>query len=82
MADVLGAVEEAIAALGRGDPDSARAAVERAVTADHSLGAVADAVVVACTELESEGRLSPTAWNILADACPEELQPAVESWRR
>ena len=53
MAGALGDLEEAIAALGRGDPDSARLAVARAVEADASLFAVADAVALACAELEA-----------------------------
>src|SRR5690606_26884731 len=82
MAGALGDLEEAIAALGRGDPDSARLAVARAVEADASLFAVADAVALACAELEAEDEVSPQAWNVLADVCPPELLPAVEFWRR
>jgi hypothetical protein len=82
MADARGDVEEAIAALGRGDVDGARSSMFRAVATDRSLGGVADAMALACDELENEGEVSPPAWNILADACPDELRPAVESWRR
>lgn len=82
MADAVGEVEEAVSALGRGDPDDARAAMSRALAADRSLAHVADAVVLACAELESEGEVSPAAWNALADVCPSDVRPAVESWRR
>lgn len=82
MASALGDVEEAIAALGRGDPDGARLAIERAVAVDASLFAVADAVALASAELEADGEVSPQVWNTLADVCPPELRPAVESWRR
>lgn len=82
MADAVGEVEEAIAELGRADPDGAREAIARALNADRSLGPVADAVALACAELEKEGEISPAAWNTLADACPPELRAAVEAWRR
>jgi hypothetical protein len=82
MADAVGEVEEAIAGLGRGDPDAARNAIVRAVISDRSLGPVADAVALACAELEGDGEISPAAWNALADACPAEARPAVEAWRR
>lgn len=82
MADSVGELQEAIAALGRGDPDEARAAMVRAMLTDRDLGPMADAVALACAELEAEGELSPPTWNILADACPTEIRPAVESWRR
>lgn len=52
-----------------------------AVATDPKLGAVADAVDFAASELEQEGELSPAAWNALADACPPELRPLVEQWR-
>lgn len=82
MADAVGELEEAVSALGRGDPDDARAAMARAFVADRKLGPVADVVALACAELESEGEISPSAWNALADVCPPEVRPAVESWRR
>lgn len=82
MADTVGELGEAIAALGRGDPVDARAAGARAMVIDGSLGAVADVIVLACAELESEGELSPSTWNALSDVCPPEVRPTVESWRR
>jgi hypothetical protein len=82
MADARSEVEEAIAALARGDVDGARVAVTQAVALDPKLNAVADAVERACEELEQEGEISPHAWNFLADACPSELRRAVEAWRR
>lgn len=82
MAEPVAELEEAISALGRGDPDEARAAMARAVSADHSLGPVADAVALASAQLEADGEVSPPAWNMLADVCPPELRPALESWRR
>lgn len=82
MADAVGELEDAVSALGRGDPDDARAAMARAIAADRTLGHVADAVALACAELERDGEISPAAWNALADVCPSELRPVVESWRR
>lgn len=82
MADSLDAIEEAVAALGRGDPDGARAAIARAASTDRSVGPVADAVALACSEIERRGELSPATWNALADACPPEILPIVEAWRR
>lgn len=82
MAEAEGELEEVVSALGRGDPDDARAGMARAMAADRKLGAVADAVALACAELEHEGEISPSAWNALADACPPDLRPLVESWRR
>jgi hypothetical protein len=82
MDDALDVVEEAITALGRGDPVTARSAISEAAKRHRGLGAIADAMTLASTELEREGWISDGAWNALADACPAELRPLVEMWRR
>lgn len=82
MSDRLGDIEEAVAALGRGDPDTARAAIARAAVTDASIGPIAHAVILACEEIESDGEVSPSTWNVVADACPPELMPVVEASRR
>jgi hypothetical protein len=61
-------VEEAIRAVARGDVAAARTAVAEAYDADHSLGAVADAINFACWQIEEDGRVSTSAWNTIADA--------------
>lgn len=80
--DPLRRVEAAIAALGRADADSARATMAAAVAADRSLAPLADAMALATSELEREGRISSTAWDVLADACPKAVRDSIEVWRR
>lgn len=82
MSDPLALMGEAIAALGRGDPAAARAATSAAASADPALGALADSVGMATSELESDGKVSAAAWNSVADACPAELRGMIEEWRR
>ncbi len=60
--------EEAIRALGRQDVGAARTAITQAFDADHKIGQVADAVYLACAEIEDEGEVSTATWNTLADA--------------
>lgn len=79
--DVVRAVEEAVDALSRDDPGAARTAVAGLPPTDPAVGAISDAVVVAATELETEGEISPMVWNALADAVPPDLRPLVE-WAR
>jgi len=79
---VVGAVEEAIDALTRDDPAAARTAVAGLPSSGPAMGAISDAVVVAATELETDGEISPMIWNALADAVPPDLRALVESARR
>ena len=73
---------EAIRALGRLDAAGARMAIGQAFSADHSLGALADAVHLACAEIEADSGVSTSTWNTLADAVDsEELFAVVESSR-
>lgn len=60
--------EEAIRALGRLDVATARTSIAEAFDADHKVGALADAVYLACAEIESDDRVSTATWNTLADA--------------
>lgn len=60
--------EEAIRALGRRDVPGARTAISQAFDVDPKLGQLADAVYLACADLEEEGEVSTAAWNTLADA--------------
>jgi hypothetical protein len=43
---------------------------------------LADAVYLACSELESKGEVSTSAWNILGDSVASELRGVVEAYRR
>jgi hypothetical protein len=60
--------EEAIRALGRGDAASARTAISLAFDEDHKIGSLADAVYLACAEIDEDGGVSGSTWNTLADA--------------
>jgi hypothetical protein len=74
--------EEAITALGRLDVAAARTSISQAFEADHKIGALADAVYLACAEIEEENGVSTSTWNTLADAVDSpELFAVVESSR-
>lgn len=73
---------EAIRALGRRDVPSARTFIAQAFEADHKLGPLADAVFLACSEIEEKGEVSTGAWNTLGDAVgSSELFAVVEASR-
>ena len=74
--------EEAIIALGRLDVANARTSIAQAFDADHTIGAVADAVYLACAEIEEDNGVSTSTWNTLADAVDSaELVAVVEASR-
>jgi hypothetical protein len=74
--------EEAIIALGRRDVAEARTSIARAFDADHEIGALADAVYLACAEIEEDDGVSTSTWNTLADAVDSpELLAVVEASR-
>jgi hypothetical protein len=74
--------EEAIRAVGRHDVADARIAVTQAYDLDHSLGALVDAVHLACAEIEEDNQVSIATWNTLADAVgPGPLLTVVETSR-
>ena len=74
--------QEAIRALGRLDVAAARTAISQAFDADHGIGHLADAIYLACAEIEDEGKVSTATWNTLADAVDSpELLAEVESNR-
>ncbi|MEA1904225.1 MAG: hypothetical protein U9N56_11965 [Actinomycetota bacterium] len=74
--------EEGIRAVGRRDASLARTFIAQAYEADHKVGPLADAVYLACSEIEEEGRVSTATWNTLADAVDSaELYAAVEASR-
>lgn len=74
--------EEAILALGRLDVAGARTAISQAFEVDHEIGALADAVYLACAEIENDEGVSTATWNTLADAVDSpELLAVVESSR-
>jgi hypothetical protein len=74
--------EEAIQAVGRLDVASARTAIAQAFDADQSIGALADAIYLACAEIEENDGVSTATWNTLADAVDSpELVAVVESSR-
>ena len=60
--------EEAIRALGRLDVPAARTAIAQAFEVDHKIGQLADAVYLACAEIEEDGEVTTSTWNTLADA--------------
>lgn len=73
---------EAIRALGRRDVPSARTFIAQALEADHNLGTLADAVFLACSDIEENGEVSIGAWNTLGDAVgSSELFAVVEASR-
>jgi hypothetical protein len=74
--------EEAIQALGRLDVAGARTSIAQAFDVDHQIGALADAVYLACAEIEEDGGVSTSTWNTLADAVDSaELLAVVETCR-
>lgn len=80
----LTAAERALEALGRKDAGGARSAVATAVERDQIglFAALADAVYLAASELESDNEITPATWDVLADAVgPGPLQGVVEQIR-
>lgn len=74
--------EEAILAVGRLDVAGARTSIAQAFDADHGIGALADAIYLACAEIETDHGVSTATWNTLADAVDSpELVAVVESSR-
>ena len=74
--------EEAISAVGRLDVSLARTSIAQAFEADQMAGALADAIYLACAEIEEEREVSPATWNTLADAVDTaELLSVVEANR-
>lgn len=74
--------EEAIHAIGRLDVAAARMSIAQAFEFDQSIGALADAIYLACAEIEEENSVSTATWNTLADAVDShELVAIVESSR-
>lgn len=74
--------EEAIRAVGRLDVPLARTSVAQAFDVDHDIGPLADAVYLACAEIEEENDVSTATWNTLADAVDSaELLSVVEATR-
>lgn len=74
--------EEAIRALGRLDVANARTAIALAFEVDHKIGPLADAVHLACAEIEEHGGVTVATWNVLADAVDSaDLVAVVETTR-
>lgn len=74
--------EEAIRAVGRGDVPTAQMAISQAFDIDRKIGPIADAVHLACSEIEDDGGVSTATWNTLADAVDSpELVAVVEASR-
>jgi hypothetical protein len=74
--------EEAIRALGRHDVAWARNAIALAFEVDQKIGSLADAIYLACAEIEEDDRVSTATWNTLADAVDTpELVAVVEQCR-
>ena len=80
----LTAAERALEALGRKDSAGARGAVATAVEKDQVglFAALADAVFLAASELETDDEISASTWDVLADAVgPGPLQGVVDQIR-
>lgn len=78
----LSFAEDAIAALGEKDAPLARTCVALACEVDMGMNRLADAVYLACAELEENREVSTATWNILVDSVPSgELLGVVESYR-
>lgn len=78
----VGFAEEAIRAVGRLDVPAARTFIALACEVDPKLGALADAVYLACAEIENDEGVSTATWNTLADAVDSaELRALVETSR-
>jgi len=74
--------EEAIRALGRRDAPHARTSIALACEADGGIESLADAVYLACAEIEEEEAVSGPTWNALADAVDsDDLLAVVEASR-
>jgi len=74
--------EDAIRAVGRLDVPLARTCISEAFEADHGIGPLADAIYLACAEIEEEGGVSTATWNTLADAVDSpDLLAVVEASR-
>jgi len=74
--------EEAIRALGRQDVAGARTSIAQAFDFDQKIGSLADAVYLACAEIEGDNGVTTATWNMLADAVDSaELLAVVESSR-
>lgn len=75
-------IEEAIAALGRGDDVEALLAISGAVPTDTKIAAIIDAVHHAASELAHDERISEATWNGLADSLlGTDLEGMVDSVR-
>ncbi len=74
--------EDSITAIGTGDVAMARTCIAQACEVDPALAPMADAVYLACSELEGDGKVSIAAWDALGDAVgPGPLQAVVEANR-
>lgn len=74
--------EEAIRAVGRSDVATARMSIAEAFDVDHKIGALADAIYLACAEIEADNGVSTATWNTLADAVDTpDLVAVVEACR-
>ena len=77
-----GYAEEAIRAVGRLDVSTARNSIAQAIDYDPKIGSLADAIYLACAEIEADDTVSTVTWNTLADAVDSpELVAVVESCR-
>lgn len=75
-------LEEAIQSIGRRDVAAARMSVAQAFEVDRKIGALADVLHLACSEIEEDGGVSTATWNTLADAVDSpDLAAVVEGSR-
>jgi hypothetical protein len=64
----LSFAEESIRAVGRLDVATARTSIAMAFDVDHDVAALADAIYLACAQIEEENKVSTATWNTMADA--------------
>lgn len=68
--------------MGRRDVPLARTCIAQAYEKDQAIGYLADAIYLACAEIEAKSEVSTATWNTLADAVDsDELLAVVESSR-
>lgn len=68
--------------MGRLDVPGARMAISQAFDVDRKIGPLADAIHLACWEIEEDGAVSTSTWNTLADAVDSpDLAAVVEATR-
>lgn len=78
----LAFAEAAVAAIGEKDGPLARTCIAQACEIEPAMDRLADAVYLACSELDTRGDVSTATWNILGESVGSgELLGVVEAHR-